>query len=111
MAIRKMSGPPEREDGRSDDRENNNGESKAEARLAPLEETSGASRSHQISSGNGPLAVNTGELKLPQELADEEAAAEGSFRVDPVVIGILCFSLIFIAVIAYVVWSGWEPPR
>jgi hypothetical protein len=88
----------------------NNGETQSEARLTPPEEKEGA-RKPQNAAGNGTLPVNTGELKLPQELAEDETEGPLFQHVDPAVLVILCCALIFIAVIAYVVWSGWEPPK
>lgn len=85
------------------------GESAAEARLTPPEETKGA-RNNQ-GAASGVLAVNTGELKLPKELTEEEEEVKRFMPVDPAVLVILCFSLLFILTIAYVIWSGWEPPR
>jgi hypothetical protein len=87
------------------------GETKSEAQLAPPEEKEGAPVSRPNPANDGKLPVNTGELKLPQELVEEETEGPGFQRVDPVVLVILCFSLIFILIIAYVIWSGWEPPR
>jgi hypothetical protein len=84
-------------------------ESEFEARLAPPEEKSGAA-SRQAVNDKGALPVNTGELKLPQDLLEEGQEAANFWRIDPVVFALLCFSLLFIAVIAYVIWSGWEPP-
>lgn len=88
-----------------------NGETQSETRLAPPEEKERAVV-RQSSPDNGTLPVNTGSLKIPQELVGEEDST-GTFlrRVDPAVIVILCCALIFIATIAYVIWSGWEPPR
>ena len=87
-------------------------ESASEARLTPLEEISGgAERSKQHASQNdGTLVLNTGQLKLPQDFKEEEEAS-GFPRIDPALLVILCFSLIFIAVIAYIIWNGWEPPK
>lgn len=90
----------------------NSGETKAEAHLAPPEEKGGAGRSSgQASTNDGTLPVPTGELKLPPDLAEEDTETTGLQRIDPVVLGIFCFSLVFIVVIAYIVWNGWEPPK
>jgi hypothetical protein len=97
------------------------GDSKAsasefEARLTPPEEKNGARRPPQANQNsnndNGTLAVNTGELKLPQELAEEEEDERKNIfkRIDPAVLTILCLSLLFIAFIACVILYGWEPP-
>lgn len=90
--------------------ENNSGESEHEARLAPLEERQAANVT-QSSNNDGTLAVNTGDLKLPNELSEEEEEAHSFFAIDPFVFGALCFALLFILAIAYIVWSGWEPPH
>lgn len=103
MAIRKRSR-------RARQGGNNSGESEFEARLAPLEERRGAG-STQGSNNDGTLAVNTGDLKLPQDLTEEEEEVHSFFPVDPFVFATLCFALLFILAIAYVIWSGWEPPR
>lgn len=103
-----------------------NGESESPARLAPPEEKKGAARNSATSDGNsandkstsdksvandGTLSVNTSELKLPQELIEDENGGSLFQQVDPAVLVILCLSLIFIAAIAYVIWSGWEPSK
>jgi hypothetical protein len=92
-------------------------ESESEARLTPPEEKNGARRpppqaNQNSNTDNGKLAVNTGELKLPQELADEEEDERKTIftRIDPAVLTILCLSLLFIAFIACVILYGWEPP-
>lgn len=105
MAIRKRSRRARRGRG-----ENNSGESEHEARLAPLEER-GKANIAQTPHNDGTLAVNTGDLKLPQDLTEEEEEAQSFYSIDPFVFGILCFSLLFILTITYIVWSGWEPPR
>ncbi|HEX8494689.1 MAG TPA: hypothetical protein VF658_17725 [Pyrinomonadaceae bacterium] len=89
---------------------NNSGESEYEARLAPLEEKRGAGNT-QSSNNDGTLAVNTGDLKLPQDLTEEEEEVHSFFPIDPFVFATLCFALLFILTIAYVIWSGWEPSR
>lgn len=80
------------------------GESEFEARLAPLEERT--SRDDD----DGRISVNTGNLKLPQELVEDDAAPEAA-RIDPVVLAIFFLALIFIIVVAFVIWNGWEPPQ
>ena len=105
MAIRKRSRRARRGKG-----ENNSGESEHEARLAPLEERSSTGTA-QNSNNDGVLAVNTGNLKLPQDLTEEEEEVQRFFPIDPFVFAILCFSILFILAIAYIIWSGWEPPR
>ena len=88
-------------------------ESEYEARLAPLEEEENGAQPRQPAnnSDDGTLAINTGELTLPQELIEEEDEKRLWFmHIDPAVLAILCFSLLFIAFIAYLILSGWEPP-
>lgn len=108
MALRKKSRRARRGEG-----ENNSGESKSEARLAPPEEKGDAARTTQSPDNDGTLTVNTGDLKLPQNLTEEEEEEEVQrfLPIDPFVFAILCFSVLFILAIAYIVWSGWEPPR
>ena len=89
----------------------NNGETHSEARLTPPEEKGSAPPPRQSSTDDGTLKVNTGNLKLPEQLVEEEAEAAGPQKFDPAVMLILCFSLVFIAVIAFVIWNGWEPPQ
>ncbi len=90
---------------------NSSGESASAARLAPPEER-GDGKSGQLAAKNdGTLSVNTGQLKLPADFKEDEEDAGGLLFIDPAVLVILCFSLIFILVIAYIIWNGWEPPR
>ncbi|MDX6695461.1 MAG: hypothetical protein QOF02_3064 [Blastocatellia bacterium] len=88
------------------------GETESESRLTPPEEGNGAQgRQPANNKDDGTLAVNTGELTLPQELIEEDDEKRIWFmRVDPAVLTILCLSLLFIAFIAYLILSGWEPP-
>jgi hypothetical protein len=88
---------------------NNSGESESEAQLAPPEERAGAGSS-KAAANDGTLNINTSELKLPQDLIEEKKEMTGFLSIDPIVLAILCFSLIFILAIGYVIWSGWEPP-
>lgn len=101
----------------------NNGETEFEARLTPPEEKKSAANKGEVdksaaskngddksAAGDGTLSVNTGDLKLPQELIEDETDGSLFQRIDPAVMVILCLSLVFIASIAYVIWSGWEPP-
>lgn len=105
MAVRKK-----RRHAHRHSKTNDSGESEFEARLAPLEEKKGAN-SQRNSAQNGVLSTNTGELKLPRELSEEEEAAQSFLPIDPYVFAVLCFTIIFILSIAYVIWSGWEPPK
>jgi hypothetical protein len=90
-------------------RKDNSKESASEARLAPPEEKGKGAVEHPASNNDGTLVLNTGQLKLPQDFKEEDAT--GFPRIDPALLVILCISLIFIAVIAYTIWNGWEPPR
>ncbi|HEY0385813.1 MAG TPA: hypothetical protein VGC64_07360 [Pyrinomonadaceae bacterium] len=89
-------------------------ESEFEARLAPPEEKSGAvgnrAAGKRAAGDTGRLPVDTGKLKLPQDLIEEGQETASVWRIDPVVFAILCLSLLFIAAIAYVIWQGWELP-
>jgi hypothetical protein len=90
--------------------DDNTGKSKPKARRTPPKEKAQA-RGSQNPPEEGKLPVDTGELQLPQDLSEEEdKTTNGFLRFDPVVLFILCFSFVFILVIAYVIWSGWEPP-
>lgn len=105
MAVRKKSRQSHR-----GGKTNSSGESESAARLAPLEERKGA-KVQPNSPHDGTLTIKTGELKLPRELTEEEAAAQRFLPIDPFVFAVLCFAIIFILSIAYIIWSGWEPPR
>jgi hypothetical protein len=75
------------------------------AKLAPPEERNQEGKTQR--DGDGALAVDTGELKLPESLrADTEASAGGTFHLDPVVIVILASALAYIALIIYLIASG-----
>lgn len=91
-------------------RKNSSGESASEARLAPPEERGDGAGSHQFSNDDGALVLNTGRLKLPQQIEEEEGKA-GFLTIDPAVLTLLCLSLIFIVAIAFIIWNGWEPPQ
>jgi hypothetical protein len=82
---------------------------KTKSQAAPSAKKSQA-RKEQHPPDEGTLPVDTGELALPQGLTEEDETTSGFLRFDPVVLAILCFSFIFILVIAYVIWNGWEPP-
>lgn len=84
--------------------------SKSKARRKPSKEKGAARSGQKPADDDGALPVNTGALELPQGLNEEEEETNGFLSFDPVVLVILCFSAIFILVIAYVIWNGWEPP-
>jgi len=117
MAVKKSGRKPAlKKSAHKHRRDSQAGESELESRPAPPEEENGARRPPQsnqnANNDNGTLAVNTGELKLPQELAEEEEDERKTIftRIDPAVLTILCLSLLFIAFIACVILYGWEPP-
>ena len=72
------------------------------ANLAPPEEQN-AKRKNQGADNNGAIVVDTGELKLPKGIIEEEKGGTRFFGIDPVVILIFCLSLMFIALIAYLI--------
>ena len=104
MAIRRMSRQDQQGEGG-----NHAGEAERDARSLPPAEKEDTPR-NQSSADNGLLQVDTGQLKLPQNLTEEEEEVKRFLPIDPAVLILLCFSLIFIGTIAYVIWSGWEPP-
>ena len=108
MAVRKKSRRARQD---KEDNNNSSGESEFAARLTPPEEKEGAAAIAQSSRNDDTITVNTGDLKLPRDLTEEEEEVHGFFAIDPFVLVILCFSLLFILAIAYIIWSGWEPPR
>lgn len=105
MAIRRMPRPGEQGEG-----EDHSGETERAARRSPQPEGRDGTSLNQSSTDNGLLQIDTGQLKLPQNLTEEEEEVKRFMPIDPAVLVILCFSLAFIAVIAYIIWSGWEPP-
>ena len=78
------------------------------ANLAPLEEQNGKQK-NQGTDNNGAIVVDTGELKLPKGIIEEDNGGAEFFGMDPVVLLIFCLSLIFIAFIAYLI--SIEPPK
>jgi hypothetical protein len=72
--------------------------------LAPLEEQERAGKpSHQLTSSEGVINVDTGSLKLPSELTEKDEGKSGLFGLEPVTIVILVFALAFIAFITYLI--------
>ena len=84
-----------------------NASQKAE-QLAPPEER-GAKQAPQAQNNEGVLVVDTGELKLPREFTEREAARSRFLGLEPVALVILIFSLAFIAFIAYLISA--EPTK
>ena len=73
------------------------------AQLAPPEERSGGAAAGATKREDG-LAVDTGELKLPDALMVEAGARTQSFfQLEPVVLFILGVALAYIAFIAYLI--------
>ena len=75
------------------------------AQLAPPEEQSereeeGANRKPHLP---GSIIVDTGELKLPNGISEEEKKSARLFDVNPVVAFIFIFSILFIAYISYLI--------
>lgn len=99
MVVRRDVRPRRRRSGKD------SGESEFEARLAPPEERS------KSDDNDGRISVNTGSLKLPQELVEDDATPGEAAKIDPVVLAIFFLALIFIVVVAFVIWNGWEPPQ
>jgi hypothetical protein len=80
------------------------------AHLAPPEEQNGKQRSsRQTSNNDGAIVVDTGDLKLPKGVVEDEKDGARFFGMDPVVLFIFCFALAFIAFIAYLI--SIETPR
>jgi hypothetical protein len=78
------------------------------AHLAPPEEQNGKQK-NQASNQDGAIVVDTGELKLPKGVVEDEGGGAKFFGMDPVVLLIFCFALAFIAFIAYLI--SIEPAR
>ena len=75
------------------------------ASLAPPEERDKTLKGKE-SNNSGAINVDTGELKLPKGINGDAEEGPGLFGFDPVVLFILCFSLAFIAFIAYLISIG-----
>lgn len=77
------------------------------AMLAPLEELEGGfdagSLRHSL---GGAIIVDTGKLKLPEGIDEKKSGRGWLDEVDPVVILIFALSLLFIAFIAFLIWTG-----
>jgi hypothetical protein len=78
------------------------------AHLAPPEEQNGKQK-NQASNQDGAIVVDTGELKLPKGIVEEEKGGARFFGMDPVVLLIFCLALMFIAFITYLI--SIEPPK
>lgn len=74
------------------------------ARLTPPEEQNNGERAPLSGSkADGAIVVDTGDLKLPKGITEEEKNAPSWFGFDPVVLIILGLSLAFITFIAYLI--------
>lgn len=80
------------------------------AHLAPPEEQTGQATKRGANNG-GAIMVDTGALKLPKGFIEEDKNVDRIFNPHPVVLVITGLALAFIAVIALVIFSGWEPPK
>ena len=80
------------------------------AHLAPPEEQRGSAAVAASSYDNGQITVDTGSLKLPKGLLEEEEDGSRALRPDPAVIVILGIAIAFIAFIAYLI-SIAPPPQ
>jgi len=74
------------------------------ARLAPPEEITGSVVSNGSGNHNrGAIVVDTGALKLPENLLAAEEKKSMWSQPEPVVIFIMCAALLFIAFIAWLI--------
>lgn len=77
----------------------------AAARLAPLEETKDFDESPQSGGRkdgtDDTIRVGSGDVRLPNQLNDEDRDASSVFRLGPVAIVIVVISLAFVAFIAW----------
>ena len=73
------------------------------ANLAPPEEQNGKKARQASANQDGALVVDTGDLKLPKGVMEDEKGGTRLFGMDPVVLFIFCFALAFIAFIAYLI--------
>ncbi|MBV9209417.1 MAG: hypothetical protein JOZ52_02245 [Acidobacteria bacterium] len=69
------------------------------ARLAPLEERDGQKHEDE----GGAIVLDTGKLKLPKALLEEEEDTSRIFGLEPVILVILLLALCFIGFIAYLI--------
>ena len=79
--------------------------SELSARLAPLEELDKeTSQQHPSQKKNdGTIVIDTGSLKLPENLMEKEREENGILGLEPIVLAILILALAFVAFIAYLV--------
>lgn len=95
-------------------REHNPVETKSEetarlaSNLAPLEEQEGRDGKGGAKHPNGAIVLDTGELKLPKDLIEEDKRGE-AYGLDRAVLILLVIVLSFIAFIAYLIYI--EPAK
>jgi hypothetical protein len=73
-------------------------------RLTPLEETDAFKRSHQQDGDHAPddtIHVDSSSVRIPETFVDEDREGASIFRLEPVVLFILCVMLAFIAFVAW----------
>ena len=73
-------------------------------RLTPLEETEAFKRSPQRDGDHAPddtIHVDSRSVRVPENLVDEDREGANIFRLEPVVLVILCLMLAFIAFVAW----------
>lgn len=92
MAVKKKAAPHKHYTG------NKRGDAKElSSRLAPLEERDGKP------ANDDTIVLDTGKLKLPKALLEEEENTARLFGLEPVILVILLLALCFIAFIAYLI--------
>ncbi|MGI8566932.1 MAG: hypothetical protein ACR2LZ_10680 [Pyrinomonadaceae bacterium] len=81
------------------------------SKLAPPEEITGSVVGNGAGNNNrGAIVVDTGALKLPENLLSSEEKKSMWSRPEPVVIFIMCAALLFIAFIAWLI-MGMPPAK
>jgi len=87
--------------------------SELSARLAPLEELDKErAQEHPPQTKNdGTIVIDTGSLKLPENLMEQERQENGILGLEPIVLAILILALAFIAVVAYLVYQMPAPAQ
>ena len=84
------------------------------ARLAPLEETEGFAESDQRTGEHeaaDTIKVSNASVKMPDKFLEEERDASGVFRLEPIVLAILVFMLLFIGFVAWQITLMPAPPK
>jgi hypothetical protein len=78
------------------------------ASLAPLEERARRGVIQGLEN-NGSIVFDTGSLKLPKDFTEKEEGRRGFLGLEPITLLILAFSLLFIALMTYLIWT--ETPK